>query len=74
MDPDLTKVIEDLAPQVHHIHCRVGYDHGQAYGNDLMCVDWGLGNETIPGRMPLIVERTLAPAGQVGACSHSETP
>lgn len=27
-DPDLTKVIEDLAPQVYHTHCRVGYDHG----------------------------------------------
>jgi len=27
-DLDLTKVIEDLAPQVVHVHCRVGYDHG----------------------------------------------
>ena len=27
-DPDLTQVIEDVAPQVHHVHCRVGYDHG----------------------------------------------
>jgi sugar phosphate isomerase/epimerase len=27
-DPDLTQVIEDIAPQVHHTHCRVGYDHG----------------------------------------------
>jgi len=27
-DIDLTKVIEDLAPQVYHTHCRVGYDHG----------------------------------------------
>jgi len=27
-DLDLTKVIEDLAPQFYHIHCRVGYDHG----------------------------------------------
>lgn len=27
-DPDLTQVIEDLAPQVYHTHCRVGYDHG----------------------------------------------
>ena len=27
-DPDLTQVIEDLAPQFHHVHCRVGYDHG----------------------------------------------
>lgn len=27
-DPDLTQVIEDLAPQVWHTHCRVGYDHG----------------------------------------------
>jgi sugar phosphate isomerase/epimerase len=27
-DPDLTQVIEDIAPQVWHTHCRVGYDHG----------------------------------------------
>lgn len=27
-DLDLTQVIEDLAPRVHHVHCRVGYDHG----------------------------------------------
>jgi len=27
-DPDLTQVIEDLAPQFYHVHCRVGYDHG----------------------------------------------
>lgn len=27
-DPDLTKVIEDLAPRFEHVHCRVGYDHG----------------------------------------------
>eukprot|EP00931_Biecheleriopsis_adriatica_P011594 TRINITY_DN112676_c0_g1_i1.p1 TRINITY_DN112676_c0_g1~~TRINITY_DN112676_c0_g1_i1.p1 ORF type:complete len:365 (-),score=61.11 TRINITY_DN112676_c0_g1_i1:137-1231(-) len=27
-DLELTQVIEDIAPQVHHIHCRVGYDHG----------------------------------------------
>eukprot|EP00747_Dinoflagellata_sp_TGD_P210097 gnl/TRDRNA2_/TRDRNA2_83423_c0_seq1.p1 gnl/TRDRNA2_/TRDRNA2_83423_c0~~gnl/TRDRNA2_/TRDRNA2_83423_c0_seq1.p1 ORF type:complete len:373 (+),score=49.41 gnl/TRDRNA2_/TRDRNA2_83423_c0_seq1:42-1121(+) len=27
-DIDLTKVIEDVAPQVYHTHCRVGYDHG----------------------------------------------
>ena len=27
-DPDLTQVIEDFAPQFHHVHCRVGYDHG----------------------------------------------
>lgn len=27
-DPDLTKVIEDLAPIMEHTHCRVGYDHG----------------------------------------------
>lgn len=27
-DVDLTKVIEDMAPKVHHVHCRVGYDHG----------------------------------------------
>lgn len=27
-DPDLTQVIEDIAPQVYHVHCRVGYDHG----------------------------------------------
>jgi sugar phosphate isomerase/epimerase len=25
---DLTQVIEDIAPQVYHTHCRVGYDHG----------------------------------------------
>lgn len=28
LDPDLTQVIEDIAPQVVHTHCRVGYDHG----------------------------------------------
>ena len=27
-DPDLTQVIEDLANQTYHVHCRVGYDHG----------------------------------------------
>jgi len=27
-DPDLTQVIEDFAPRVKHVHCRVGYDHG----------------------------------------------
>ena len=27
-DPDLTQVIEDLAPKCRHIHLRVGYDHG----------------------------------------------
>jgi len=27
-DPDLTSVIENIAGQFHHIHCRVGYDHG----------------------------------------------
>ena len=27
-DPDLTQVIEDLAHQTYHVHCRVGYDHG----------------------------------------------
>lgn len=27
-DKDLTQVIEDMAPQVGHTHCRVGYDHG----------------------------------------------
>mmetsp|Transcript_130701 Transcript_130701/g.279499 ORF Transcript_130701/g.279499 Transcript_130701/m.279499 type:complete len:375 (-) Transcript_130701:27-1151(-) len=27
-DLDLTQVIEDLAPQIYHTHCRVGYDHG----------------------------------------------
>lgn len=27
-DPDLTAVIEALAPMTHHVHCRVGYDHG----------------------------------------------
>lgn len=27
-DLDLTQVIEDIAPQVYHTHCRVGYDHG----------------------------------------------
>jgi len=27
-DKDLTQVIEDIAPQVVHTHCRVGYDHG----------------------------------------------
>ena len=26
--PTTLKVIEDLAPQVYHTHCRVGYDHG----------------------------------------------
>ena len=24
-DPDLTQVIEDFAPQIHHVHLRVGY-------------------------------------------------
>lgn len=28
MDKDLTQVILDVAPQVYHVHCRVGYDHG----------------------------------------------
>ena len=23
-DPDLTQVIEDFAPRVKHVHCRVG--------------------------------------------------
>jgi hypothetical protein len=27
-DPDLTNVIRALAPMTHHVHCRVGYDHG----------------------------------------------
>lgn len=27
-DLDLTQVIEDIAPQVYHTHCRVGYEHG----------------------------------------------
>eukprot|EP00933_Yihiella_yeosuensis_P042534 TRINITY_DN37154_c0_g1_i1.p1 TRINITY_DN37154_c0_g1~~TRINITY_DN37154_c0_g1_i1.p1 ORF type:complete len:366 (-),score=56.99 TRINITY_DN37154_c0_g1_i1:86-1183(-) len=27
-DLELTQVIEDIAPQVYHMHCRVGYDHG----------------------------------------------
>lgn len=27
-DPDLTAVIENFVAKFHHIHCRVGYDHG----------------------------------------------
>ena len=27
-DPDLTRVIEQIAHQTYHVHCRVGYDHG----------------------------------------------
>jgi len=27
-DADLNSVIRQIAPQVHHVHCRVGYDHG----------------------------------------------
>ena len=27
-DPDLNAVIEAVAPMTHHVHCRVGYDHG----------------------------------------------
>ena len=27
-DPDLTAVIEKFSSQFHHVHCRVGYDHG----------------------------------------------
>jgi hypothetical protein len=27
-DPDLTRVIEALAPKFKHVHLRVGYDHG----------------------------------------------
>lgn len=27
-DLDLTQVIEDIAPQVYHTHCRVGYEEG----------------------------------------------
>jgi len=27
-DPDLTTMIQGMAPQVHHIHARIGYDHG----------------------------------------------
>lgn len=27
-DPDLTAVIQQIAKQTHHVHCRVGYDHG----------------------------------------------
>jgi len=27
-DPDLTAVVEKLAGQMRHTHCRVGYDHG----------------------------------------------
>lgn len=27
-DPDLNRVIESCAHQVHHTHCRVGYEHG----------------------------------------------
>lgn len=27
-DVDLSSVVEALAPMVHHVHCRVGYDHG----------------------------------------------
>ena len=27
-DEDLTRVIQEIAPQVYHTHCRVGYDHG----------------------------------------------
>ena len=23
-DPDLTQVIENFSPQIHHVHCRVG--------------------------------------------------
>ena len=34
-DPDLTQVIEDLAHQTYHVHCRVGYDHGPQVFFDL---------------------------------------
>jgi len=27
-DEELTRMIESMAPQVHHIHSRIGYDHG----------------------------------------------
>ena len=27
-DPDLTRVVEAIAPMTYHTHCRVGYDHG----------------------------------------------
>ena len=35
-DPDLTQVIEDLAHQTYHVHCRVGYDHGPQVFFDLL--------------------------------------
>ena len=37
-DPDLTQVIEDLAHQTYHVHCRVGYDHGPQVFFDLLKV------------------------------------
>eukprot|EP00939_MAST-03C_sp_MAST-3C-sp1_P001035 g1035.t1 len=38
-DPDLNAVIDALAPQVHHVHCRVGYDHGPQVSDPRMD-DW----------------------------------
>ena len=44
-DPDLTAVIERLAGQFHHTHCRVGYDHGPQ-------VHYQSGKESLnPGKM-----------------------
>ena len=44
-DPDLTQVIEDLAHQTYHVHCRVGYDHGPQVFFDLFraVVTWNAG-------------------------------
>ena len=38
-DPDLTAVIEALAPKFHHIHMRSGYDHGPQVP-DPRCPQW----------------------------------
>lgn len=38
-DPVLTKVITDIAYQTHHIHCRVGFDHGPQV-NDPSAPEW----------------------------------
>ena len=38
-DEVLTSVIEQIAPQVHHIHGRIGYDHGPQV-NDPRAPEW----------------------------------
>ena len=48
-DPDLTRVIEQIAHQTYHVHCRVGYDHGPQVSDPRAGVDTVYGRGSSDG-------------------------